>query len=131
MRQTLEEDAGKQNEGVQLALYFERKAPDITSFYSVLADPALAKVVRTLLKLPDSFATADIDKQVQLFESRLDIKDFSDPEALDKLLKRFTSLWEVNNPTATPQSLATVLFAQPAGFGVSTDLMMAMQKLKF
>jgi hypothetical protein len=131
VRQTLEEDAGKQNEGVQLALYFERKAPDITSFYSVLADPALAKVARTLLNLPDSFASADIDKQVALFESRLDIKDFSDPEALGKLLTRFTSLWEVNNPTATPQSMATVLFGQPAEFGISTDLMITMQKMKF
>jgi hypothetical protein len=131
MRQTLEENAGKDNEGVRLALYFERKAPALTSFYEVLADPALAKVARTLLSLPDSFASADIDKQVKLFESRLDIKDFSDPEALSKLMTRFTSLWEVANPTATKQSLATVLFAQPAELGVSTDLMMAMQKLKF
>jgi hypothetical protein len=97
----------------------------------VLADPALAKVARTLLSLPDSFATADIDKQVKLFESKLDIEDFSDPEALSKLMTRFTSLWETTNPTATAQSLATVLFAQPAALGVSTDLMMAMQKLKF
>jgi hypothetical protein len=131
MRQTLEENAGKDNEGVRLALYFERKAPALTSFYQVLADPALAKVVRTMLSLPDSFATANVDKQVQLFESKLDIKDFSDPEAMSKLMTRFTSLWEVSNPTATKQSLATVLFAQPAGLGVSTDLMMAMQKLKF
>ena len=99
MRQTLEENAGKDNEGVRLALYFERKAPELTSFYQVLADPALAKVVRTLLSLPDSFATADVDKQVKLFESKLDIEDFSDPEALGKLMTRFTSLWEVNNPT--------------------------------
>jgi hypothetical protein len=131
MRQTLEENAGQDNEGVRLALYFERKAPTVTSFYGVLADPALAKVARTLLSLPDSFATADIDKQVQLFESRLDIEDFSDPEALSKLMTRFTSLWEVANPTATPQSLATVLFAQPAEFGVSTDLLLTMQQMKF
>ncbi|TIV73491.1 MAG: DUF1217 domain-containing protein, partial [Mesorhizobium sp.] len=58
MRQTLEEDAGKTNEGVRLALYFQRKAPDITSWYDVLADTALASVVRTALGLPDSFATA-------------------------------------------------------------------------
>ena len=31
VRQTLEENAGRQNEGVRLALYFERKAPEITS----------------------------------------------------------------------------------------------------
>jgi len=130
MRQTLEENAGQDNEGVRLALYFERKAPTLTSFYEVLADPALGKVIRTMLSLPESFATADVDKQVQLFESKLDIKDFSDPEALGKLMTRFTSLWEVNNPTATPQSLATVLFTQPVEFGISTDLLFTMQRMK-
>jgi hypothetical protein len=131
MRQALEENAGQENEGVRLALYFERKAPTITSFYQVLADPALAEVVRTLLQLPDSFATADIDKQVKLFESRIDIEDLSDPEALGKLMTRFTSLWEVANPTATPQSLTTVLFSQPTEFGISTNLLLTMQQMKF
>ena len=53
MRQTLEENAGKENEGVRLALYFERKAEGLTNFYEILADPALAKVVRTALSLPE------------------------------------------------------------------------------
>jgi len=130
MRQTLEEDAGKQNEGVRLALYFERKASTISNFYEVLADPALARVVRTYLNLPDSFAKADIDKQVKLFSEKIDIEDFSSPEKLDKFLKRFTSLWEVSNPTSTAQSSVSVLFAQPVSVGMSTDLMIAMQKLR-
>ncbi len=131
MRQTLEEDAGQSNEGVRLALYFQRKASTITSWYQVLADTALASVVRTALGLPDSFASADIDKQVQLFEQKLNIADFSDPKKLDKFITRFTSLWEINNPTSAPQTAASVLFAQPVTVGISTDLMMAMQKLKF
>ena len=131
LRQTLEENAGKQNEGVRLALYFERKAPSLTSFYQVLADPALAQVVRTALGLPDSFASADVDKQVALFESRIDIADFKDPEKLSKFMQRFTSLWEISNPTSSAQTSVSVLFGQPAEFGISTDLMMAMQKMKF
>lgn len=131
MRQTLEEDAGQSNEGVRLALYFQRKASTITSWYQVLADTALASVVRTALGLPDSFASADIDKQVQLFGQKLNITDFSDPKKLDKFITRFTSLWEINNPTSAPQTAASVLFAQPVTVGISTDLMMAMQKLKF
>jgi hypothetical protein len=130
MRQTLEENAGAQNEGVRLALYFERKAPGLTSFYEVLADPALATVIRTALGLPESFASADIDKQVQLFESKLDIADFSDPEALGKFLTRFTSLWEVDNPTSTAQTSVSVLFSQPVEFGVSTDLLFAIQSMR-
>ncbi|MER9329604.1 DUF1217 domain-containing protein [Mesorhizobium sp. M0488] len=131
LRQTLEEDAGETNEGVRLALYFDRKAPDITSWYDVLADTALASVVRTALGLPDSFATADIDKQAQLFEQKLDIADFSDPEKLGKFLTRFTSMYEINHPTSTAVTSISVLFAKPVTAGISTDLMMAMQKLKF
>lgn len=131
LRQTLEEDAGQTNEGVRLALYFQRKAPDITSWYDVLSDTALASVVRTALGLPDSFATADIDKQAQLFEQKLDLTDFTDPAKLTKFLTRFTSMYEINNPTSTAVSSISVLFAKPVTAGISTDLMMAMQKLKF
>lgn len=130
LRQTLEENAGAQNEGVRLALYFARKGPDLTSFYEVLADPALGKVVRTALSLPESFASADIDKQVQLFESKLDIEDFSDPAKLDKFLTRFTSLWEVANPTSTAVTSASVLFSQPVEYGVSTSTLFAIQSMK-
>ena len=130
MRQTLEEDAGNQNEGVRLALYFERKASKIASFYDVLADPALAKVVRTALALPDSFASADIDRQVALFEDRLDLEDFTDADALNDFLKRFTSLWELDNPSASASTSLAVLF-QPVEYGVSTDLLMTLQQLKF
>ena len=131
MRQTLEENAGETNQGVRLALYFQRKAPTITSWYDVLADTALSSVIRTALDLPDTFAAADIDKQVQAFEQKLNIADFKDPTKLSKFLGRFTTMWEINNPTSTAQTSVSVLFAQPTTVGISTDLMMAMQKLKF
>ncbi|QKD02118.1 DUF1217 domain-containing protein [Mesorhizobium loti] len=131
LRQSLEEDAGKTNEGVRLALYFQRKAPDISNWYDVLADTALATVVRTALGLPDSFATADIDKQVQLFDQKLNISDFTDPVKLNKFLTRFTSMYEINNPTSSAVTSISVLFAKPVTSGISTDLMMAMQKMKF
>jgi hypothetical protein len=130
LRQTLEENAGKENEGVRLALYFERKAEGLTNFYEILADPALAKVVRTALSLPESFASADIDRQVKFFEEKLDIEDFTDPEKLGKFLTRFTSMWEINNPTSTPQAQISVLFSQPVEFGVSNDILFAIQSMK-
>ncbi len=130
LRQTLEQNAGKENEGVRLALYFERKASTLTNFYEILADPALAKVVRTALSLPDSFASADIDRQVKLFEEKLDIDDFTDPARLEKFLTRFTSLWEINNPTAPAQAQISVLFSQPVEFGISTDALFAIQSMR-
>lgn len=131
MRQVLEEDAGKQNEGVRLALYFNRKAAGVTNFYEVLADPALSRVVRTALSLPDSFANADIDKQVQLFASKIDIEDFQDPEKLEKFMQRFTSLWEISNPSAGSSGPSiSVLFGQPTEYGISTNTLFAIQALR-
>ena len=129
-RQTLEEDAGNQNEGVRLALYFERKAQDIKSFYTILADPALAEVMRTALGFPAAMAQADIDKQVQAMEKRFDIKDFQDPAKLEKFLTRFASMWEINNSTTTSASLATTLFSGGAQFGISPDTMLAIAMLR-
>lgn len=130
LRQTLEQDAGRQNEGVRLALYFQRKAESLTSFYEVLADSALSQVVRTALGLPASFAQADIDKQVDLFEARLDIEDFKDPEKLEVFLKRFTSLWEIENPSNSQQSSIAALFSPPAEYGISTDLLLTLAQMK-
>lgn len=129
MRQTLEQDAGQQNEGVRLALYFERKAHTITNAYQVLADPALAAVVRTVLGLPDSAAQFDIDRQAKLFESRIDFEELKDPAKLAKFLERFTAMWEMNNPSSPVQSAIVGLF-QPVEYGISTDALMAIAAIK-
>jgi len=129
-RQTLEEDAGQQNEGVRLALYFQRKASGITSFYQVLGDKALAQVVRTVLGLPDSFVQTDIDKQVKYFEQKLKVEDFSDAKALEKFLTRFTTMWEIENPSSPAQASLSILFSQPPEYGVSTNLLLAIQKMR-
>ncbi len=130
LRQTLEEDAGSTNEGVRLALNFVRNAPDIKTAYDILANTAYAKVVRTVLGLPDSIATADIDKQAAMIKDRIDIADFQDPEKLDKFMTRFTSMWEVSNPTSSAASSIAALFSQPVEYGISSDVMMTLQSLK-
>ena len=130
IRQSLEEDAGTKNEGVRLALYFERKAPDLTSYYEILADPALAQVVRTALGFPAALAQADIDKQVELMKERFDLDELKDPEKLAEFLKRFTSLWEIENPSSQVQSPIVALFAQPPEFGISTDMLLTIAQLK-
>lgn len=130
MRQTLEEKQGDQNQGVQLALYFERKASGIKSFYDVLADKALSKVLYTALGLPDSFAGADIDKQVAYFDRKLDIEDFQDAAKLGKFMKRFTSLWDVTNQSSTATNPALMLLSKPTEAGISTNLLLTLQQMK-
>ncbi len=130
LRQTLEEDAGNQNEGVRLALYFQRKASTIKSFYSVLSDPALAKVVRTALGFPEAMAQADVDRQVAAMEKRMDIEDFQDPAKLAKFLTRFSTMWDVSDAGASSTSPALSILSAWTGFGVSPDTLMAISMLK-
>lgn len=131
LRQTLEENEGKQNEGVRLALYFQRKAPELTSYYQILGDTALAEVVRTALNLPSAIAQADIDKQVQMLEEKFDLADFQDPEKLNEFLERFTTMWEISNPSGnSAQASIAALFTKPAEFGISTDLLLTMAQLR-
>jgi hypothetical protein len=129
-RQTVEEDAGSQNEGVRLALYFERKASSITSAYSILADKALLEVVQTALGLPQTMSLLDIDKQADMISKRLDIDDLQDPEKVRKFVTSFTAMWDINNSTAEQTSPAVTLITGTTTPGVNSSLLAAIQNLK-
>ena len=129
IRQTLELDAGTQNEGVRLALYFERKAPTLGSVYSILADPALLKVAQTALGLPASMSNANIDAQAAMLEERIDFADLRSPEGLKKFITRFTAMWEVANPSLAATS-PSVLITQPGQIAISADTLMTLQGLR-
>lgn len=130
VRQTLEEDAGAQNEGVRLALYFNRKAGGIKSAYSILADPALLKVVQTALGFPAATSAMDIDRQAQMIAARLKIDDLKDPSKLGKFLSRFASLWDLNNSATMPASSSATLLTQPLVAGIGVDVLATLQNLK-
>lgn len=130
-RQTLEEDAGSQNEGVRLALYFERKASSITSALSILADKALLQVVQTATGLPATMSLLDIDRQAELISNRIDIEDFKDPVKLRRFLTQFSAMHDVNNDsTSSSTSPAALLIGQPTEAFVSVDLLSSLQTLK-
>lgn len=130
VRQTMESDAGEQNEGVRLALYFQRKAAGITSPLDILADKALLKVVRTALGLPESISQASIDAQAAMIKKRLDVADFQDPKKVDKFLARFASMYDVDNNTATASSPAlAVLGVNTTDLGTDVGLLASLQRL--
>jgi hypothetical protein len=132
VRQTLEEDTGEQNEGARLALYFERVAPSLSSVYGILADKAMLKVVQTAFQIPETTSLMDIDKQAEMIGKRLDIKDMKDPAKLKDFLKRFTALYELSNSSGSsnPTNAATTILGQAASFGISGDVLSAIQSLK-
>jgi hypothetical protein len=129
MRQTVEQEAGSQNEGVRLALYFERKASSITSPLSILADKALLKTVQTALGLPATMSLLDIDRQAQMIADRIDVTDFQDPKKVQAFLTRFTARYDVENSTAAQTNPALVLL-QPVEASINTNLLSSLQSLK-
>lgn len=101
LRQTMETEAGQTNPGVKLALYFQRKAPTLTNAYSVLADPALLKVVQTALNIPAKSGGQDIDRQATQISNRLKFSDFQDPAKLSRFLSRFATLYDLQNASSS------------------------------
>lgn len=129
VRQTLEETAGAQDgEGVRLALYFERQAPEIGSVYDILADQALFAVVRTVLGLPESFSAVDIERQAAVLGERVDLEEFKDPEALRQFLTRFTAVWDATEASQTDPILS--LFNTSTQPTISLDLVLAFQAFR-
>ncbi len=123
IQQQLQTEAGSDNPGVKLALYFRQKAPSLKSAYGILADKALLEVVQTTLGIPKASVSQNIDRQARDIAAKVNVADFKDPAKLDKFLKRFTTLYDTTQTTS--QSPATSL---QAGFGA--DLLLSFQNLR-
>jgi hypothetical protein len=132
----LEVSAEETNPAVRLALYFERKAASINNWYQVFADPALQKVVFTVLALPDQTARQDLDRLKDRISTKLDITDFKDPQKVRKFLDRFAAMYDMQNgPAQTSANLAASLI-RPLSAGrrasiISIDPATTMALLKF
>jgi Protein of unknown function (DUF1217) len=101
VEQQLESDQGDQDVGTQLALYFQRVAPTVTSEVGILADPNLLQVAATIMGLPPSAAA---DLQPQTLSELMPLSDLQDPAKLNHLTERFTAMYDY---TYGPSSGAT------------------------
>lgn len=131
LQQSLEQQQGDTNPGVRLALYFQRKARDITSAYDILADKALSEVFRTTFNLPDAMAAMPIDQQAKFVDKFMKIKDLSDPTKVAKLLNRFSAMYDVKNNQTSGQVQSPLLnLFQGSGSGISDATYLAIAKLR-
>lgn len=120
LRQSLETDAGADDTGVRLALYFSRMGASAKSGYAILGDAALYQVVQTVLGLPAAGTSSDaLARQAATIEKRVDLKSFSDPTKLDAFVKRFAAIWDAQNNTASNPVLS--LFSDASDAGGSLD----------
>ena len=116
IRQLLEEEAGAENEGVRLALYFERRSEEgFKSFYDFLAEPALLKVVQTTLGLPAETGQADVEIQKRTLEKRMNLDDLQDPKQIQKFIQRFLVMYDLENGGGASSPAATLLSGDGGG----------------
>ena len=101
IEQQLESNQGDQDVGVQLALYFQRVAPTVTSEYGIFADSNLLQVAATIMGLSPSAAA---DLQPKTLSELMPISDLHDPAKLKQLTERFTAMYDY---TYGPSSGAT------------------------
>lgn len=131
LQQTIEDDAGASNEGVRLALYFKRQAPNVASAYGILADKSLLTVVRTAFNIPSQSSAQSVDTQAAMLKKFVNPKDFQDPVKLDRLIGRFTAMWDMNNASAaTPATAMTDYFNAPGTIGLDVGTLLSLQKFR-
>jgi len=129
VRIQLEADAGRSDEGLRLALYFQRKAPDVDSVFGLMGDPALYKVIQTALGLPASYSNTNIETQAAFIRSKIDIEDFSNPAKLDAFITRFAARWQAANGNGL-QAAPIVGLSGSMLTSFDNSLLLSMQLLK-
>jgi hypothetical protein len=83
---------------VQLALYFERVAPTVTSEYGILADPNLLQAAQTILGLSPGAAST---LRAQTLSELMPLSDLKDPAKLKTLTERFTAMYDLTYGTGS------------------------------
>ncbi|MFT3988582.1 DUF1217 domain-containing protein [Aestuariivirga sp.] len=129
LRVELETDAGTKDQGVQLALYFQRQAANVTSVYGLMGDTALYKVVQTALGLPAAMSNLDIDKQAAYISSKIDLDDLKTTDGMDKFLSRFAAKWQMANDTSSA-TVPQIGLSQSLLTTIGNDTLLSLQNLK-
>lgn len=102
VERAMQAEQGKQNPGVELALYFRERAPELSSVYGVLADKKLLQVVQTALGISPKTSAQPVDTQARLLKAKLNVEDFKDPGKLAAFIARFSANYDMQNPAAVP-----------------------------
>ena len=86
--------AAEDNTGAGIALEFKSKAAEVETWFDILKDKDMGKFMRRALGLPDEAIKVDLDRQVALFKSKYDIEKLKDPKEVDKLVSRFSAIYD-------------------------------------
>lgn len=119
--QRFEAAVGEQNSDMRLALNAQRElglladktGSDLAKWYTVLGTTSLRNVFETAFGLPSSFGSIDLDQQVRQMQDKFQkltgselLSTLSDPDMMDRLLKRFLTMSQINGSGNTATSPA-------------------------
>jgi hypothetical protein len=109
VEQQLETQQGENDPGVQLALYFARVAPTVTSAYGILGNQNLLEVVQTIFGLASTTSASQIDAEAAAVEKLVPISELQNPKELQSLVERFTANYDEDyGPTSRTGGSLTV-----------------------
>jgi hypothetical protein len=120
-----EQAVGTQNTNFRLALNIERELPDLAKrtgsedvlWLTVLGSAPMRTVFQTAFGLPTSFASIDLDKQLETLKTKAasvfgdsSVRQFTDPAKVENLVRRFLVRADIGTTSAaTPGSTALTL----------------------
>ncbi len=126
-----EQREGELSPGVRLALYFERNAPKVESYFGLLGDRPLREFVFTAFQFPDELNQLGAEDLAAKLEERFAIEDLQDPEKRQQLIQRFSALYDAENGLNVPSSpvvaLAAPLSNAPQVFGISAETLLSLR----
>ena len=115
---------GNQDGNLRLAMSLPRdlgaiakkSSSEATKWFTIMGNLPLRQVFQTAFNLPSSFASIDLDKQLETLQAKAestfgssDVSQFTDPEKIDKLVKLFLLRSDLATATAQTSRGSTVL----------------------
>src|SRR6202167_4430681 len=94
VEQQLESNEGQREPGVQLALYFQRVAPTVTSSYGILGNENLLEVLQTIFGLAPTTTSSQIDAEAAAVSKLVPVSELQDPTKVTQLAERFGAAYD-------------------------------------
>ncbi|WP_371156212.1 DUF1217 domain-containing protein [Jannaschia sp. 2305UL9-9] len=122
--QSFETAMGETNNTMRLALNAQRELEGIaggtssntTKWFTIMGTAPLRAVMEGALNLPTSFATLELDRQLEVFKERSaamfgsdQVDDLVKPGTIDRVLDRYTAIAGLNDASSTVTSPALIL----------------------
>ena len=107
---------GEIDQDLRIALSFARELTDVVNaagtndgrWFTVMGTPPLRRMFETIFRLPTSFGTLDLDRQLEDFKARSratfgtdDLQEILQPDTLEEARRRFLAVTQLSQPSFT------------------------------